>query len=431
VRRGDEGKGKIVDVLSEKAQLVCRAQGGHNAGHTIVKDGKTFDVHILRESQLPLHPPFHLLICVTASGVLTPTCTNLIGTGCVLYVPGFFEEIASLESNGIDYTDRILISDRCHVDLDLHTRVDGLEEVELGKKNIGTTGKGIGPTYSTKASRSGVRVSEVFNKTLFDQKLRNLHEGFRKRYGELLKYDPEEEIARFDEYRTTLKPFVVDQTPLISSVVQQGNPILVEGSQATMLDLDAGTYPYVTSSNTGLGGVFTGLHISPKSIKETIGVVKAYTTRVGSGPFPSEQLNESGGKLQQIGREFGVTTGRKRRCGWLDLVVVKYSHHVNWYDSINLTKLDVLDTFATIKVATSYTYQGQTLESFPADLEVLENLEVQYTELPGWETSTTGAKTWEDLPENARKYVEFIEKDIGVKVGYIGTGPGRESMIVR
>ncbi|KAK5166338.1 Adenylosuccinate synthase [Saxophila tyrrhenica] len=410
---GDEGKGKIVDVLSEGVNLVCRAQGGHNAGHTIVKDGKTFDVHIL------------------PSGVLTPSCTNLIGTGCVLYVPGFFKEIASLESNGIDYTDRILISDRCHVDLDLHTKVDGLEEVELGKKNIGTTGKGIGPTYSTKASRSGIHVSEIFDKQLFDTKLHNLYTGFRKRYRDLLQYDPEEEIARFDTYRQTLKPFVVDQVPLIESVVRGNLKVLVEGSQATMLDIDAGTYPYVTSSNTGLGGVFTGLHLSPRSIKETIGVVKAYTTRVGSGPFPSEQMNEDGEKLQQIGREFGVTTGRKRRCGWLDLVVVKYSHHINWYDSLNLTKLDVLDTFKTIKVATSYSYQGQTLPSFPADLDVLEHLDVQYEELPGWETSTTGAKTWEDLPENARMYVEFIEKHVGVRVGYIGTGPGRESMIVR
>lgn len=366
-----------------------------------------------------------------ASGVLTPTCTNLIGSGCVLYVPGFFKEVSKLTENGIDYTNRILISDRAHIDLDLHTCVDGLEEVELGKKNIGTTGKGIGPTYSTKASRSGIRVGEIFNKPLFDQKLRNLERGFRKRYGDLLRYDPEDEIKRFDEYRETLKPFVVDQVPLIDSVVKGKMRVLVEGSQATMLDIDAGTYPYVTSSNTGLGGVFTGLHLSPASIHEVIGVVKAYTTRVGSGPFPSEQLNDDGEKLQQIGREFGVTTGRKRRCGWLDLVVVKYSHAINWYSSINLTKLDVLDTFPTIKVATGYSYNGEKLVSFPADMDVLEHLDVEYTELPGWETSTTGAKTWEDLPQQAREYVQFIEKFVGVKVGYIGTGPGRESMIVR
>ena len=366
-----------------------------------------------------------------ASGVLTEGCTNLIGTGCVVYVPGFFKEIENLEKHGIDTKDRILLSDRCHVDLDLHTKVDGLEEVELGKKNIGTTGKGIGPTYSTKATRSGIHVAEIFNKTLFDTKLQHLFHGFKKRYGDLLQYSPEEEIARFDTYRERLKPYVVDQVPLIESAVKSGMHMLVEGSQALMLDIDAGTYPYVTSSNTGLGGVFTGLHLSPRHIEETIGVVKAYTTRVGSGPFPSEQLNDAGEKLQTLGREYGVTTGRKRRCGWLDLVVIKYSHAINWYDALNLTKLDILDAFPTIQVATSYSHQGRELASFPADLDVLEQLDVKYETLPGWETSTVGLKTWEALPENARRYVEFIEAIVGVRVKYIGTGPGRESMIVR
>lgn len=410
---GDEGKGKIVDVLSDGVQLCCRAQGGHNAGHTIVKNGTTFDVHIL------------------PSGVLTDGCVNLIGTGCVVYVPGLFKEIETLEKHGINTKDRVLVSDRCHVDLDLHTKVDGLEEVELGKGLIGTTGKGIGPTYSTKATRSGIHVAEIFNKEHFDEKLRHLAHGFQKRYGDLLTYDPEEEIKRFDEYRERLKPFVVDQVPLIESAVKGNVRMLVEGANALMLDIDNGTYPFVTSSNTGLGGVFTGLHLSPKRIKETIGVVKAYTTRVGSGPFPSEQLNDFGERLQKVGREFGVTTGRKRRCGWLDLVVVKFSNAINWYDAINLTKLDVLDDFEEIKVATEYTYQGQKLASFPADLSVLENMEVKYETLPGWKQSTVGLNKYEDLPENARKYVEYIEKFVDVKIKYIGTGPKRESMIVR
>jgi adenylosuccinate synthase len=339
----------------------------------------------------------------------------------VVYVPGFFKEIEKLEENGIDTHDRILISDRCHIDLDLHTKVDGLEEVELGKGSIGTTKKGIGPTYATKATRSGIHVSEIFNKELFDT----------KRYGDLLQYEPQEEITRFDDYRERLKPFVVDQVPLIESAVKGNVKMLVEGSQALMLDIDAGTYPFVTSSNTGLGGVFTGLHLNPRKIKETIGVVKAYTTRVGSGPFPSEQLNEQGEKLQQIGREYGVTTGRKRRCGWLDLVVVKYSNAINWYDALNLTKLDILDTFPDIQVATKYAYNGQEMQSFPADMQILENMEVKYETLPGWQTSTVGLKKWDDLPENAKKYIEFIEKFVGVKCKYIGTGPGRESMIVR
>ncbi|KAF2719811.1 Adenylosuccinate synthetase [Polychaeton citri CBS 116435] len=410
---GDEGKGKIVDVLSEGAQLCCRAQGGHNAGHTIVKNGNKFDVHIL------------------PSGILTPGCVNLIGTGCVVYVPQFFKELEIIEKHGIDTKDRVLISDRCHIDFDLHTKVDGLEEVELGKGNIGTTGKGIGPTYSTKATRSGIHVADIFSKERFDEKLRHLAAGYQKRYGDLLQYDVDEEIARFDEYRERLKPYVVDQVPLIESAVKGNVSMLVEGANALMLDIDNGTYPFVTSSNTGLGGIFTGLHISPRKVKETIGVVKAYTTRVGSGPFPSEQLNEFGDKLQEVGREFGVTTGRRRRCGWLDLVVAKFSNSINWYDAINLTKLDVLDDFDEIKVATAYKYQGQTLTSFPADLSVLDNMEVLYDTLPGWKSNTVGLKSWDELPEKAKQYVEYIEKFIDVKIKYIGTGPGRESMIVR
>ena len=362
---------------------------------------------------------------------MTDGCVNLIGTGCVVYIPGFFHEIEALEKYGVDTTDRILLSDRCHVDLDLHTRVDGLEEVELGKANIGTTGKGIGPTYSTKATRSGIHIADVFTKERFDEKLRHLADGYKKRYGSLLEYDPEEEIARFDGYRERLKRYVVDQVPLIESAVKGNVPMLVEGANALMLDLDNGTYPYVTSSNTGLGGVFTGLHISPRKIYETIGVVKAYTTRVGSGPFPTEQINDVGEKLQRVGREFGVTTGRKRRCGWLDLVVVRFSNAINWYDVINLTKLDILDDFDEIKVAIEYYHGGQQLASFPADLTILESLEVKYLTLPGWKQSTVGLKFWEELPKNARKYVEFIEYFVGVPIKYIGTGPGQENMIIR
>ncbi|KAF1823188.1 Adenylosuccinate synthetase [Dissoconium aciculare CBS 342.82] len=411
---GDEGKGKIVDVIASSGiQLCCRAQGGHNAGHTIVKNGTTFDVHIL------------------PSGVLTDGCVNLIGSGCVVYVPGLFKEIDTLEKGGINTKDRILVSDRCHVDLDLHTKVDGLEEVELGKRNIGTTGKGIGPTYSTKAARSGIRVSDVFHKEVFDEKLRQLAAGFQKRYGSLLQYDPEDEIARFDQYRERLREYATDQSPLIESAVRGDVKMLIEGANALMLDIDNGTYPYVTSSNTGLGGIFTGLNIHPRKIREIIGVVKAYTTRVGSGPFPTEQLNPSGEKLQTVGREFGVTTGRKRRCGWLDLVVVKFSTAINWYDALNLTKLDILDDFDEILVGTAYRVDGQVLPAFPADLSVLEKVEVVYETLPGWKSPTVGLRRWDDLPENAKKYILFIEKSVGVPIKYVGTGPGQENMIIR
>lgn len=303
--------------------------------------------------------------------------------------------------------------------------------MELGNANIGTTGKGIGPTYSTKAARSGIRISDVFDKKRFDEKLRHLADGFQKRYGDLLKYDVEDEITRFDTYRERLQPYVVDQVPLIESAVKGDVKMLVEGANALMLDIDNGTYPFVTSSNTGLGGIFTGLHLHPRKVKETIGVVKAYTTRVGSGPFPTEQLNEVGETLQKVGREFGVTTGRKRRCGWLDLVLVKYSNSINWYDSINLTKLDILDDFDEIKVATAYEHNGKEITSFPADLTVLETMTVKYETLPGWKSNTMGLRKWEQLPENARKYIEYIEKFTGVHIKYIGTGPGQENMIIR
>ncbi|EKG14552.1 Adenylosuccinate synthetase [Macrophomina phaseolina MS6] len=410
---GDEGKGKLVDILCSEASLCCRAQGGNNAGHTIVANGVTYDFHIL------------------PSGLVNPKCVNLIGSGCVVHVPSFFKELEALEKHGLDTSDRIFISDRAHVVFDLHQMVDGLEEVELGSGLIGTTKKGIGPTYSTKMTRSGVRICDIFNNEQLAIKLRRIADGYKKRFGELLKYDVEDEIKRYKEYSEKLKPYVIDQIPLLKSAKAQKANILVEGANALMLDIDAGSYPFVTSSNTGLGGVLTGLPLGWRAIKEVIGVVKAYTTRVGSGPFPTEQLNEVGEKLQVVGREFGVTTGRKRRCGWLDLVVVRYSNDVNDYTAMNLTKLDILDDFETIKVATAYHYNGEELQSFPANLDILAKVDVTYKELPGWKTTTTGAKTFDDLPENAKKYVLFIEEFTGLKVKYIGTGPGRESMIIR
>jgi len=348
-----------------------------------------------------------------------------------VYIPSFFKELEALEKHGLDTTDRIFISDRAHVIFDLHRKLDGLEEVELGKGLIGTTKKGIGPTYSTKMSRSGIRMSDIFDHEQLSYKLRRLASGFTKRYGSLLDYDVEEELERFKSYAERLQPYVIDQIPLLRSAKESGRQILVEGANAIMLDIDYGTYPFVTSSNTGLGGVLTGLTLGWRSIREVAGVVKAYTTRVGSGPFPTELNDEQGEKMQSVGREFGVTTGRKRRCGWLDLVVVKYSHEVNDYTSINLTKLDILDDFDTIKIGTEYTYEGQKLESFPANIDVLSNVKVTYKEFPGWKQSIRGIKTFQELPENARKYIEFIEEFVGVKCRWIGTGPERESMIER
>ncbi|KAF2466700.1 Adenylosuccinate synthetase [Lindgomyces ingoldianus] len=410
---GDEGKGKLVDILAHTSQLCCRAQGGNNAGHTIVANGVTYDFHIL------------------PSGLVNPKCMNLIGSGCVVHIPSFFNELDALEKHGLNTTGRIFISDRAHVVFDIHQLVDGLEEVELGGSFIGTTKKGIGPTYSTKMTRSGLRVCDIFDEQVFETKFRRMVHGFQKRFGNLLKYDPEKEIAQYKEYRVKLQDYVIDQIPLLTSAKEKKSNILVEGANALMLDIDYGTYPFVTSSNTGLGGVITGLSLGWRSLTEVVGVVKAYTTRVGSGPFPTEQINSVGEKLQNVGHEVGVTTGRKRRCGWLDLVVIKHSHICNDYTSLNLTKLDVLDDFDELKVATAYSYNGESLDSFPANPEMLTKVDVVYETLPGWKKPTTGAKAFYDLPPQARQYVEFIEKFVGVKVKWIGVGPAREHMIVR
>ncbi|KAF5624993.1 adenylosuccinate synthetase [Fusarium sp. NRRL 52700] len=391
---GDEGKGKLTDILAPEAKLCARAAGGHNAGHSIVM--------------------------------------NFIGSGVVFNVPQFFKELQALSDKGLEAVhDRIRVSDRVHIDLQLHIAADGLEEQELGEGKIGTTGRGIGPSYSCKAARSGIRLADVFNPKLFEQKLRRLADGYRKRYGDLFKYDVEEELAQFEEYREKLRRYSVDGVSFMKTAQKSNTPILIEGANALMLDLDYGSYPYVTSSNTSLAGIIGGLTLDPTKITDIIGVVKAYTTRVGSGAFKTEDLGEVGTKLQEIGREWGTSTGRRRRCGWLDLVVLKYSNDINNYTALNLTKLDVLDTFETIRVATAYKIDGKEIESYPADLDVLDQCEVVYKDFPGWQTPTTNAKSFEELPKEARAYVEFIEEYVGVKIKYIGTGPDREAMIKR
>ncbi|KAG5949367.1 hypothetical protein E4U53_005910 [Claviceps sorghi] len=411
---GDEGKGKLTDILCSKTKLCARAAGGHNAGHSIIANGVSYSFHLL------------------PSGLVNPHCVNLIGSGVLFHVPSFFKELGELQEKGLDTTDRILVSDRCQVNFDLHAAVDGLEEIELGERKIGTTGRGIGPSASTKFARSGVRVHEIFDEATFERKLRQLASSYKKRYGELLKYDVEEEIGRFKEYRVKLAPYCIDAVQFMKDAQDRNEKILIEAANALMLDIDYGTYPYVTSSNTGLGGIITGLAINPTKIDNVIGVVKAYTTRVGGGPFKTEDLGEAGTKLQDVGREWGVSTGRKRRCGWLDLVVLKYSTAINHYTLLNLTKLDVLDTFPTIKVAVAYkSPEGQELDYFPADLGYLDKCDVVYKEFEGWQKPTTHAKTYYDLPKQAREYVEFIESFVGVKIAWIGTGPSRDDMISR
>lgn len=357
---------------------------------------------------------------------------NFIGSGVVFHVPSFFSELQELEDKGlVAVHDRILVSDRVNVLLDMHIAVDGLEERELGDGAIGTTKRGIGPCYQASRARTGIKLTDVFHPELFEQKVRRLADGYQKRFGELFDYDIKAELARFDEYRETLKKYVVDGVSFMRSAQQSDMKIVIEGANALMLDIDYGSYPFVTSSSTTLAGIIGGLTLNPKNVTEVVGVVKAYTTRVGSGAFKTEDTEEIGTKLQEIGREWGTSTGRRRRCGWLDLVVVKYSNSINYYDSLNLTKLDILDTFETIKIAIAYKVDGEELDSYPADLDILERAEVVYHEMPGWQKPTTNAKTYYDLPKAAREYIEYIEKFVGVKVKYIGTGPDREAMIQR
>jgi len=411
---GDEGKGKLVDILAADADICARCAGGNNAGHTIVvKDGKgekkTYAFNLL------------------PSGLINPSCNAFIGSGVVVHIPSLFNELDTLERKGLSVSPRLFISDRAHLVLGFHQIVDGLKEIELGGSSIGTTKKGIGPAYSSKASRSGLRVHHLYDPS-FPAKFRKLVEGRFKRYGHF-EFDTEGEIEMYLAFADRLRPHIVDGPTFIHSALSSGKRILVEGANALMLDIDYGTYPFVTSSATSIGGVMTGLGIPPQTIKKVVGVVKAYTTRVGGGPFPTEDLGTVGETLQEVGAEYGVVTGRRRRCGWLDLVVLKYSTLINGYTSLNLTNLDVLDGFEEIKVATGYKIDGQEIAGFPADLERLAQVEVQYVTFPGWKTDISKISTWEELPENCKAYVKYIEDFLGVKIQYIGVGPARESSI--
>ncbi|RIA81124.1 AMPSase 1 [Glomus cerebriforme] len=407
---GDEGKGKLVDILAQEADICARFAGGNNAGHTIVVNGNKFGFHLL------------------PSGLINPNCISVIGSGVVIHLPSLFSELEQLEAKGLDVRDRIFISDRAHLVFDFHQIVDGLKEIELGRSSIGTTKKGIGPAYSSKASRSGLRVHHLSNHHAFAEKFRQLVANRMKRYGKF-EYDVEAEIERYKEFAIRLQPHVVDSVIFMHKCMASKKKILVEGANALMLDLDFGTYPFVTSSNTTVGGVSTGLGIPPSKVDKVIGVVKAYTTRVGGGPFPTELLDETGEYLQRAGAEFGSTTGRKRRCGWLDLVVLKYSTLINGYTCLNLTKLDVLDNLPEIKIATAYLLDGKPMESFPADLDILERSTVQYETLPGWQTDISKCRQFSDLPINAQNYIKVIEKYLEVPIEWVGVGICREDMI--
>ncbi|KAK9455820.1 Adenylosuccinate synthetase [Dipodascopsis uninucleata] len=412
---GDEGKGKLVDILCDKIEVCARCQGGNNAGHTIVVNDVKYDFHML------------------PSGLVNSKCVNLIGSGVVVHVPSFFSELEQMENKGMSTKDRIFVSSRSHLVFDVHQIADGLHEAELSSAALGTTRRGIGPSYSTKATRSGIRVHHLVSQEPgawdeFEYRFRSLVDAFRKRYG-VFEYDVESELARYKVLADQLRPYVIDAVAFMHEALSSKKRILIEGANALMLDLDFGTYPYVTSSNTSIGGVSTGLGIPPQKLTEIIGVVKAYTTRVGAGPFPTEQLNDIGETLQDVGAEYGVTTGRKRRCGWLDLVVLRYSTIINGYTLLNITKLDVLDGLKEIKIGIAYHYNGKRFETFPEDLLVVEKVEVEYVTMKGWNTDISKITKYEDLPQEAKDYLKFIEDFVGVKIGYVGVGPGRSAMI--
>lgn len=410
---GDEGKGKLVDILAGRYDLVARFNGGHNAGHTLVVDGRKF--------------AFHVLPC----GLLYPGKMNVIGNGVVVESGNLFRELAQLDEAGIDYDGRLKISDRAHVLFRIHQSLDQRQEEHRGGGAIGTTGRGIGPSYQSKAGRGGVRMGDLVDFDVFAAKARALAKHSGAEGAELAM---EEDLQMYnDEWRARLLPMIADTTHLVQEELAAGRRVLCEGANAVMLDLDHGTYPYVTSSSTGAGGICTGLGLPPSAVEHTIGIVKAYTTRVGAGPFPTELDDATGQHLRDVGGEYGTTTGRPRRCGWLDVPAVRYGARINGYSSINITKLDVLDGVDEIRIATGYELDGEPMAPgrFPGRLEDLARVRVQYESVPGWNEPISKCRSYADLPAAARGYVERIEQLVGTPVSWIGVGPGREDMVTK
>jgi len=405
IQWGDEGKGKIVDKLCENYDFVCRSAGGHNAGHTIWVNGIRYALHLI------------------PSGVLHPLCINIIGNGVVLSPEVLIAEMAQFEN----LKGRLYISNRAHLNLKHHSLIDIAREKLKGKNAIGTTLKGIGPSYADKINRTGHRVGELLDP---EKLCENLMQDFEinKASFEILGLTLPNKQNLLDElqnFSKVLSPYITDTTRLLWKALDDNKRILLEGAQGSMLDIDHGTYPFVTSSSTISAGALIGLGLNPKEAGKIIGVVKAYTTRVGNGAFPSEDLGEEGEKIAQIGKEIGVSTGRKRRCGWFDAVAVRYTARLNGLDCLALTKLDVLDGFKTIKICRAYKYKGQEIDYMPNDLE---NAKPIYEELSGWD-KIFGIKDYDLLPQNAKKYISRIEELVGVKVKFISTSPERDDTI--
>lgn len=410
---GDEGKGKYIDMLAGDSDLVVRFSGGNNAGHTIVADGVKYALHLI------------------PSGILHKGKKCVIGNGVVIDPAVLIKEIEELNEKGID-TSNLLISDRAHVIMPYHKELDELQEKFRGSNSIGTTKRGIGPAYSDKTERSGIRICDLIDENVFPQRVKDNLEVknliIEKVYGGK-GFKAEEIISEYTEYANYLRKYVVDSSVIIFDAIEQGKNILFEGAQATFLDLDFGTYPYVTSSNPVAGGVCTGAGIGPVFINEVYGVLKAYTSRVGAGPFPTEQINEIGDKIRELGWEYGTTTGRPRRCGWLDTVMIKYAARINGLTGLAINHVDTIGKLDKIKLCTAYMKDGKKITYFPASLEELAKCEPVYEEFEPWNEDISGARSYNELPANAKKYLSRIEELVGVKVKLIGVGKDREQTI--
>ena len=408
---GDEGKGKITDFLSENAEVIARYQGGDNAGHTIKFDGVTYKLHLI------------------PSGIFSPEKISVIGNGVVVNPKSLVKELAYLQEQGIT-TDNLRISDRAHVILPYHIELDRLQEESKGDKKIGTTIKGIGPAYMDKAARVGIRIADLLDKDIFEERLRvNLEEKnrlFVKMYdASALKF--EDIFEEYYEYGQQIKKYVCDTSVILNDALDAGKRVLFEGAQGVMLDIDQGTYPFVTSSNPVAGGVTIGSGVGPSKINKVVGVCKAYTSRVGDGPFPTELFDEVGSRIREIGREYGTTTGRPRRIGWFDSVVMRHSKRVSGITNLSLNSIDVLSGLETVKICVAYEKpNGERIEHYPASLTELAACKPIYEELPGWSEDITECRTLDELPENARNYVRRVSELVGVRISTFSVGPDRE-----
>lgn len=413
---GDEGKGKITDFLSENAEVVSRYQGGNNAGHTIVFNGTTYKLHLI------------------PSGIFYEDKICVIGNGMVVDPKALVEELTYLHDKGVK-TNNLRISNRAHVILPYHIKLDEVEEERKGANKIGTTKKGIGPAYMDKAARVGIRIADLLDKEAFEEKLtENLKEKNRllERFYETEGFKVEEIFEEYYEYGQQIKQYVCDTSVVLNDALDEGRRVLFEGAQGVMLDIDQGTYPFVTSSNPVAGGVTIGSGVGPTKITHVVGVSKAYTTRVGDGPFPTELTDEIGNQIREVGREYGTTTGRPRRVGWFDSVVVRHARRVSGITDLSLNSIDVLTGIETLKICVAYRYKGEVIEEFPACLKMLAECEPIYEELPGWTEDITGCKSLDELPENARHYLERVSQLTQIPLSIFSVGPDRvQTNVVR